>query len=693
MRKTAQEDGARGRTWAWSFMLHSPHGDVHSLQNRALLGSMNAKEDILNNGGLTGLRDYTVFRRRVPKSARQTEKKRKLLNRWYIKIIPNFTTKIELKYWVCVCGYVGDDTLIQSSAVIDAESPRAVVTENTVYILGQACDLLNNRPHPDFDDGVIERFLGGFPRDWRKIIQREVLRIMELESGRATAPQRTKEEAVSRNCSSIEIEAKGGEVAAERKDIKSFLRMRKSEQASAARQEENGVGLSRNVLEATHVREGAGYQPPAARQPWQTPSYRGSGIESKREQTPDCLEMDDGRPAEEKMTPETSKRTLDSGRSAANECLLNEKIRMSLRCQGEQKTLLQEFDEMVATNFAAGKAARKGRLRMGTVKDYLGRTSFSKVCGGAATCESGEKLRETGLSNTKSAETSQALHSSSILSQDFGTGLDASQRASSRKTSFLSDKPKPRRSTIEEHPSPEIDKDIRPALGQSSDEEDSSLSSRCISGVKQGIGGEVSSPGNKSVADHARTSRKEALFATMGKVESNIIADFMSLYKADEKEESLRSRKMAQLFLDGIEGGANLGRACEGPSGTVMHDETGNGECRPLEEHKDDAVEAACLFMDGMNNADGTRARGSPAADPMMEDKTATRDASNENSPGQELLQSADEALFLGSIYQKISDAIASDVESVDASDGTKSMPGTRRMSLTPRSAKRRRGS
>lgn len=149
---------------------------------------MNAKEDILNSGGLMAFDDYSVFRRRAPQYRGQQEVQ-VVLNRWYVKVVANTSKRIRHKYWICVCGYLSDNRLVQTSIVLNAESPRMLVTENSIYLLGKTCDILNQSPHPLFDQEVSSRFLGGFPRDWMAVIEDEICRIIEVEARTSFHPR------------------------------------------------------------------------------------------------------------------------------------------------------------------------------------------------------------------------------------------------------------------------------------------------------------------------------------------------------------------------------------------------------------------------------------------------------------------------------------------------------------------------
>lgn len=131
---------------------------------------MNQPEDILSIGGLENLPDYTIFKKKTPSSKRYPSNSKRQLSRWYISFVKNNNPKIGYKYWISVNGYLDNKTLIQSSPVIDTESPLIILTENTKYYLVDKSDVLKFPPHSRFELKELTKFTNGFPQDWKNII-------------------------------------------------------------------------------------------------------------------------------------------------------------------------------------------------------------------------------------------------------------------------------------------------------------------------------------------------------------------------------------------------------------------------------------------------------------------------------------------------------------------------------------------
>ncbi|XP_015189400.1 PREDICTED: homeobox protein 12-like [Polistes dominula] len=96
---------------------------------------------------------------------------------WHMKIVKNNNPKINYKYWVCVAGYLKDGTYIESSPILDAESPRVVVSENSRYYLKYNTTIQKKLPPPSFNVDELNKFLNGFPKDWKSIIKEQISRI------------------------------------------------------------------------------------------------------------------------------------------------------------------------------------------------------------------------------------------------------------------------------------------------------------------------------------------------------------------------------------------------------------------------------------------------------------------------------------------------------------------------------------
>lgn len=137
---------------------------------------MNEKEDILHNGGLEGLRCFDLFKRKTPGFRRYQSENVKVIDRWHFKICKNNNSRLPYRYWLSVVGILKDGTMVQSSAILDIESPRIVVTENSRYRL-QNSELRKTLPHSDFDREELNKFLNGFPRDWMNIFRKELEKI------------------------------------------------------------------------------------------------------------------------------------------------------------------------------------------------------------------------------------------------------------------------------------------------------------------------------------------------------------------------------------------------------------------------------------------------------------------------------------------------------------------------------------
>lgn len=133
---------------------------------------MNHPEDILNQGLLDNLPDYTIFKKKTPKMRRYASTSKKYINDWHFTFIKNLNSKINYKYWISLNGYI-DNHYIQSSPIINAVN-NIIYTENSMYYLGKSNLSL---PHPLFDRLELVKFTNGFPKDWKDIICKQIYKI------------------------------------------------------------------------------------------------------------------------------------------------------------------------------------------------------------------------------------------------------------------------------------------------------------------------------------------------------------------------------------------------------------------------------------------------------------------------------------------------------------------------------------
>jgi len=117
--------------------------------------------DILHNGGLEGLEDYKVFRRRYPS---RTSLPVRYITDWHIQEIPMVGRKSSR--WICLVG-IYKDALIRTSPIVSSISPRKVSTCNCIYVLGPSTKVLEN---PLL--GIERSFADGFPGGWEGIVEK-----------------------------------------------------------------------------------------------------------------------------------------------------------------------------------------------------------------------------------------------------------------------------------------------------------------------------------------------------------------------------------------------------------------------------------------------------------------------------------------------------------------------------------------
>lgn len=133
---------------------------------------MNHPEDILNQGLLDNLPDYTIFKKKTPKMRRYASNSKKHITGWHFMFIKNNNPKINYKYWISLNGYI-ENNYIQSSPVLNAVN-NIVYTENSMYYLSKPNLSL---PHPLFDKNELFKFNTGFPSDWKDIICKQIFKI------------------------------------------------------------------------------------------------------------------------------------------------------------------------------------------------------------------------------------------------------------------------------------------------------------------------------------------------------------------------------------------------------------------------------------------------------------------------------------------------------------------------------------
>lgn len=121
----------------------------------------NDNSDILHNGGLEGLVDYKVFRRRYP--ARSSLPVR-FITDWCIQEIPMAGKKF--MKWICICG-IYKDTVIRTSAITSIITSRKICTSNCIYMLGSSTRVLENSVC-----GIERYFVDGFPENWESIVEK-----------------------------------------------------------------------------------------------------------------------------------------------------------------------------------------------------------------------------------------------------------------------------------------------------------------------------------------------------------------------------------------------------------------------------------------------------------------------------------------------------------------------------------------
>ncbi|KAI5176232.1 hypothetical protein PAEPH01_2257, partial [Pancytospora epiphaga] len=118
--------------------------------------------DIVHNGGLEGITDYTVFRLRYAKKKNLPVR---LLTDWYIQeASPRGEGRI------CIVGNYKEN-IIRTSAVVSIQSKRRVITANGVYILGTSTEVMSNV----LPGNLQEHFTDGFPLNWKTLAYKAFL--------------------------------------------------------------------------------------------------------------------------------------------------------------------------------------------------------------------------------------------------------------------------------------------------------------------------------------------------------------------------------------------------------------------------------------------------------------------------------------------------------------------------------------